>query len=109
MDTAVLKALADENRMRIVELLAERERCICDIASAIDASDALASHHVKALREAGIVSTRRVGRWLHCSLESTALDRIAGAFAELASRATAAATAEDGRRSACCEPPEDAV
>ncbi|MDP2183681.1 MAG: metalloregulator ArsR/SmtB family transcription factor [Actinomycetota bacterium] len=104
MDTELLKALADENRLRIVELLADGEKCICEIAAALDASDALASHHVKQLREAGIVRTRRVGRWLHCSLEPEALTRLAGSFANLAGRAGAAAA---GTGCACDAPGEE--
>lgn len=103
MEADSLKALADDNRLRIVELLADGERCICEIATSLEASDALASHHVKQLREAGIVRTRRVGRWLHCSLEPEALTRLAGAFADLAGRAGAAAAG-----SCCaCEVPGD--
>ena len=95
MDVDMLKALADERRLRIVELLASGERCICDLAVTLDASDALVSHHVKRLREAGLVRTHRVGAWLHCSLEplafarlSSELSRVAGLADEVASRPT---------------------
>ncbi len=92
-----MKALADENRLRIVELLADGERCICELATELDASDALVSHHVKQLREVGLVRTRRLGRWLHCSLESSAFEAISRGFGVLAQRAR---DAEE--RNACC-------
>jgi len=80
MNTSVFEALADENRAAIVELLANGERCVCDVSAALGISNALASHHLKKLREAGLVATRRKGAWLHCRLEG---DAIAGAIAEL--------------------------
>jgi len=92
-----LKALADDNRLRIVELLASGERCVCELATALDASDALVSHHLKQLREAGLVRTRRIGRWLHCSLEPVAFEALATRFGELANEARIAEAAD-----ACC-------
>lgn len=78
MDANVLKVLADDTRLGIVRVLSGGgERCLCDISSALGISDSLASHHVKRLADAGIVSTRRRGLWLHCSLETEALEEIA--------------------------------
>jgi ArsR family transcriptional regulator len=99
MDINVLKALADERRLAIVEMLADGERCICELASGLDASDALVSHHVKKLREAGIVQTRRVGQWLHCSLDVEAFAAISGEVDALSDRAAQAA---QGGCCACC-------
>lgn len=102
MDLETLKALSDENRLRIVQLLSERgELCVCDLAAVLEMSDALVSHHVKQLREAGLVRTRRIGRWLHCSLDTLALDMLAAGFASLSSRASQAASAA---ARACCVP-----
>lgn len=92
MEPNLLKALADENRLRIVRHLAvSGESCVCDVASAIDASDALVSHHIKRLRDVGLVRTRRVGTWLHCSLDSAALRSLSVSAAELADSADSAA------------------
>lgn len=99
MDTnETLKALADENRLRIVQMLAGGERCVCELATALDASDALVSHHLKQLREAGLVKTRRIGRWLHCSLEPAAFEALAARFGALAAEARDA----DAAAGACC-------
>ncbi|MDO9108913.1 MAG: metalloregulator ArsR/SmtB family transcription factor [Coriobacteriia bacterium] len=88
--TEILKALSDDNRMRIVQMLAAGERCVCELACELQESDALVSHHLKQLREAGLVRTRRVGRWLHCSLEFAALESLASTLVDLASAARAA-------------------
>lgn len=100
MDSSILKALADDTRLAIIERLADGERCICDLASSLGASDALVSHHVKRLREAGLVRTRRLGVWLHCSLEPDALDAVTAELTELSRRARVAVEADV----ACCTP-----
>lgn len=85
MDTKSLEALADENRLAIVRLLSDgAERCACEISIALDLSGALTSHHLKRLREAGLVITRRTGVWLHCSLDAEAIRALAQQIAELA-------------------------
>ena len=78
------QALADDKRVRILELLGEGERCVCDLAEAINITQPLLSFHLRALREAGLVSGRRKGRWVHYSLNREALEelqRVAGALA----------------------------
>ncbi|MDO9556567.1 MAG: metalloregulator ArsR/SmtB family transcription factor [Coriobacteriia bacterium] len=84
MDINVLKALADERRLKIVEMLTRGELCVCELAEGLGASDALVSHHVKKLRAAGLVRTRKVGQWLHCSLEPAAFDALAEVISALA-------------------------
>jgi ArsR family transcriptional regulator len=101
MDVKQFKALADENRLAIVRLLAGGERCLCEVSSALDLSPALASHHVKRLAEAGLVETRRDGLWLHCSLASPAFealaDELAGLKSEAATPTTCCSTSAGGR------------
>jgi ArsR family transcriptional regulator, arsenate/arsenite/antimonite-responsive transcriptional repressor len=86
MDTTVFEALADSRRLAIVELLASGEHCVCDVSSELGISNALASHHIKKLREVGLVTTRRKGAWLHCRLEEGVLVALAGQITELARR-----------------------
>ena len=101
MDIKQLKALADENRLAIVRLLASGECCLCEVSSALDLSPALASHHVKRLAEAGLVETRRQGLWLHCALAPQAFADLGEEFAQLgtttASSATCCGAASGGR------------
>lgn len=89
-------ALSDENRLAILELLAGGERCLCDVSESLGISNALASHHVKRLREAGLVTTERRGAWLHCRLDSTTVQAAADALRDLATDAAFAAAG------ACC-------
>lgn len=97
MNIETLKALADETRLAIVRQLAGGERCVCQIASELGISDALVSHHIKRLREAGVVRSRRVGVWLHCSLEPGVLGGVASELGELEGAAAASQA-----RGSCC-------
>ncbi len=100
MDIEVLKALADERRLKIVEMLTRGELCVCQLATGLGASDALVSHHVKKLRSAGLVRTRKVGQWLHCSLEPTAFAALAQTLAAVARQADALPVSGDA--CSCC-------
>jgi ArsR family transcriptional regulator, arsenate/arsenite/antimonite-responsive transcriptional repressor len=71
-----MKALADEKRLRIVELLAGGERCVCHLQEELDVAQPLLSFHLKKLKEAGLVTDRREGRWVHYSLDREALDEL---------------------------------
>ena len=72
----LLKALADEKRVQIVSLLARGERCVCELQDELDAGQSLLSHHLKALKDIGLVTDRRDGRWVHYSLNREALEEI---------------------------------
>ncbi len=66
----LFQALADENRIRIIEVLREGERCVCDLQASLDLGQSLLSHHLRVLREAGLVHARREGRWVHYALSN---------------------------------------
>lgn len=68
-----LKALSDEKRVRILTQLAGGERCVCDLTDALDAGQSLLSFHLRTLKDAGLVTDRRAGRWVHYSLNGDAL------------------------------------
>jgi len=74
-------ALSDETRLEIVEILSHGERCVCDLQTTLDAAQSRLSFHLKTLKDAGLVTDRRDGRWVHYALNRDALDKIA-AFAE---------------------------
>jgi len=69
----VLQALADENRLRILEVLRSGEHCVCELQTSLDMGQSLLSHHLRSLREAGLVKDRREGRWIHYSLSGELL------------------------------------
>jgi ArsR family transcriptional regulator len=71
-----LQALADENRLRIVEALRDGERCVCELQSDLGLGQSLLSHHLRALRESGLVLDRKEGRWVHYSLSNGAVEEL---------------------------------
>jgi DNA-binding transcriptional ArsR family regulator len=80
------KALGDETRLAIVELLAARSRelCACEIESHFELSQPTISHHLKLLREAGIIRCERRGAWCFFQLDAKAaesLDQLRRLFA----------------------------
>jgi ArsR family transcriptional regulator len=69
-DTAELfKALADPTRLRIVNALLLAEICVCDVAELLEMSQPAVSHHLKILRQARLVRTRRDGRTIYYRLD----------------------------------------
>ena len=76
-------ALSDVTRLEIVRVLSHGERCVCELQEAVDAAQSLLSFHLKALKDAGLVTDRRDGRWVYYAVNRDALDEIA-AFAAAA-------------------------
>jgi ArsR family transcriptional regulator, arsenate/arsenite/antimonite-responsive transcriptional repressor len=66
-------ALSDPTRIEILNCLASCERCVCDLTGALDAAQSRLSFHLKVLREAGLITDRRSGRWVYYSLVPDAL------------------------------------
>ncbi len=77
------RALSDENRLRIVELLTGGERCVCELTMALDLGQSLLSHHLKTLKEAGLVTDRREGRWVYYTLCCDPLDELGASLESL--------------------------
>jgi len=65
----VFKALADTTRLRILKLLDVREMCVCEVMIALDLTQPTASHHLKILENAGLVKSRKEGKWVYYSLK----------------------------------------
>ncbi|KXS45258.1 MAG: putative transcriptional regulator [Candidatus Frackibacter sp. T328-2] len=63
-----LKILADETRLRIIELLSCGELCVCELQEELAMSQPRISHHLKLLKEAELVNTNRDGKWIYYSL-----------------------------------------
>lgn len=64
----LLKALADETRLQILEFLKDGERCVCEIVPHIGTSQSNVSQHLRILRNANIVTDRREGRSIYYSV-----------------------------------------
>jgi ArsR family transcriptional regulator len=76
----VFKALGDPVRLRLVSLIGARqggEVCVCDLTSAFDLTQPTISHHLKVLREAGLIKSERRGTWVYYRLVPAALERMA--------------------------------
>jgi ArsR family transcriptional regulator len=74
----ILQAIAEPTRLAIVrQLAADGEVCACDFTDCCGVSQPTVSHHLKVLREAGVVSGERRGTWIYYRLEPKAAARIA--------------------------------
>ncbi len=78
----IFKALCDENRVRIVRLLRDGERCACILLEDLHITQPTLSHHMKILCDSGLVIGRREGRWMYYSISeegaAKALDVLRG-------------------------------
>ena len=75
---AIFKALGDENRWRILETLKEGERCACVLLTRMQISQSTLSHHMKVLCDAGLITSRRDGKWTHYSLRPEGIQAAKG-------------------------------
>ena len=66
----IFKAFCDENRIRILSLLRDGEKCACRLLEELNISQPTLSHHMKILCDSGIVSSRKEGKWMHYSIDS---------------------------------------
>ncbi len=73
---ALFKALADDTRARIAYVLTKEELCVCDVAALTGTSIATASHHLRVLRQMGLVRHRRVGKFVYYALDDDHVVRI---------------------------------
>ena len=69
---AVMKALADENRLRIVAALYGRELCLCQIVELLGLATSTVSRHASILQQARLVQSRKQGRWAYFRLDGDA-------------------------------------
>jgi len=96
-------ALSDETRLAVLEMLRDGERCVCELQDALGAAQSRLSFHLKVLKEAGLVTDRKEGRWSYYAL-------VPDAFAEAHDLVRALATERpSGGRTAlrvfgrCCD------
>ena len=83
-DVRLFQALADPTRLAIVrELASAPEVCACDFTSCCDVRQPTVSHHLKVLRDAGVVETERRGTWIFYRLAPAAADRLRSLASEL--------------------------
>jgi len=86
----MFKALGDPVRLRLMSMIASvDEACVCDLTGAFDVSGPTISHHLKVLREAGLIEGERRGTWVYYWIRPEAL-RTLGALLDLRSSAATA-------------------
>lgn len=74
MDVALIcKALGDANRLEIVKMLSDGEKCGCKLLERFEITQPTLSHHMKILMECGLVNARKDGKWQHYSLNCETL------------------------------------
>ncbi|MEF8891128.1 MAG: metalloregulator ArsR/SmtB family transcription factor [Haloferacaceae archaeon] len=71
-ELSAFKALANEKRLAIVHALREGELCACELETVLDAPQSTVASHLRKLRDAGIVRTRKDGRWTYYRIADTA-------------------------------------
>jgi ArsR family transcriptional regulator len=83
---ALFHALSDETRLAILELLRDGERCVCELTDALDVAQSRLSFHLRVLRDAGLVSDRRDGRWIYYTAERAVFSEAESLLATLRPR-----------------------
>lgn len=68
--TVVFKAFCDENRIKILRLLANGEKCACKLLEEMNVTQPTLSHHMKILCDSGIVVGRKDGKWMYYSISA---------------------------------------
>jgi len=90
-------ALSDRTRLAVLQRLRGGERCVCELTDDLGAAQPRLSFHLKVLKEAGLVTDRREGRWMYYTLDPSTLAE-AGAILDALSEPPTAAE----RRAGCC-------
>ncbi len=83
--TEALKALAEPNRWRIVELLSCEELCVYHLADELELAQPLVSHHLKVLRDAGLVESEKHQQWTYYRLRREVLEALTAQLASITS------------------------
>lgn len=79
----VFKALADERRLRILELLHHGEKCTCVLTEEINMPQSSLSYHMKILCKAGIVTGREDGKWTHYQINRQGCEKAIAMLREI--------------------------
>src|SRR6187431_2638877 len=93
-------ALSDETRLEIVQRLRSGERCVCDLTDLLEAAQSRLSFHLKVLKDAGVVTDRKDGRWVHYSLNPAAFNELREVIGDLKPSRRALVVKHDD---ACCD------
>ena len=84
-ETIILKALCDEKRLSILELLKGGEKCACVLMEELNIAQSALSYHMKILCESGIVTSRQEGKWTHYTISKSGREYAIKRLTELTS------------------------
>ena len=87
-DTKIFKAFCDENRLKILELLKDGEKCACRLIGILDIRQSALSYHMKILCDSGIVVSRQDGKWTHYRLNEEGIEQAVRRLTFLTGRKT---------------------
>jgi ArsR family transcriptional regulator len=73
---ALFHALSDATRLSILEMLRDGERCVCELQAELDAAQSRLSFHLRVLKDAGLITDRREGRWSYYTIAPGALAEV---------------------------------
>jgi ArsR family transcriptional regulator len=79
----LFRALGDETRLRLIERLRGGEQCVCDLTDELETGQSRLSFHLKTLKDAGIVTDRRQGRWVYYALRPGVFEELQDIVSEL--------------------------
>lgn len=98
------QALAEETRLAILQLLANGERCVCELQAELEAAQSRLSFHLRKLKDAGLIADRREGRWVHYRLVPEALEEMREILAQIIPFGPEQGS---GPRASCCRTTTD--
>ena len=78
--TLFAKALSDPTRVRVLAVLRQGEVCVCELADAMELSQSTLSNHLQVIRQAGLVTTRKEGKWIYYGLEPSQVSLVEAVF-----------------------------
>ena len=84
-DTIIFKALCDEKRLSILELLKGGEKCACVLMEELNIAQSALSYHMKILCESGIVTSGQEGKWTHYTISKSGREYAIKRLTELTS------------------------
>lgn len=78
--TLTAKAFADLTRVRILTALRARELCVCELCDSLGVTQSTLSTHLQVIRDAGLVSSRKQGKWMYYAIEPNAVRLVDALF-----------------------------
>jgi len=70
----VLKAISDQNRIRILKMLQNKTMCVCEITHVLKLATSTVSNHLSILKEAGLLIEKKEGKWIYYNINNNSKD-----------------------------------